>query len=347
MKILVTGNLGYVGPSVISQLRLSNPSAQIIGMDLGFFAHCLTGVYSFPESALDCQIYKDVRDVVQDDLEGFDKVIHLAAVSNDPMGKEFTKVTNEINCQSSTKIATLAKRANVRNYVFASSCSVYGEASEFAKKEDDELNPLTAYAKSKIDAEAELERLASENFIITCLRFATACGFSARTRLDLVLNDFVAAAISNGVINILSDGNPWRPLIHVSDMGRAIDWAIDRQASNGGQMLVVNAGCDEWNYQIKELAMAVAEEIPDTNVKINLDAVPDKRSYKVNFSKFKKLAPDHQPQVSLIEAIKGLKDGLSGVNLSNGNFRNSNLIRLNVLNDHIKSKRMNDCLKWI
>jgi len=347
VKILVTGNLGYVGPSVIHQLRQSYPSAELVGMDLGFFAHCLTGVNAYPEKVLDHQIYKDVRDVEQNDLEGFDTVIHLAAVSNDPMGKEFAAVTDQINCQSSIKIATLAKSAKVKNYVFASSCSVYGEASEFAKKEHDDLNPLTAYAKSKIDTEAGLVDLASEEFVITCLRFATACGFSARTRLDLVLNDFVAAAISTGVISILSDGTPWRPLIHVSDMGRAIDWATSRKASNGGAMLVVNAGSDEWNYQIKELATAVANEIQGTTVEINLDAAPDKRSYKVDFAKFRELAPNHQPQVSLTEAVKGLRDGLLEMNFSNGDFRNSDFMRLNVLNGHISKGRMSSHLSWL
>ena len=234
MKIMVTGNLGYVGPSVILQLRQSYPSAYLVGMDLGFFAHCLTGVKVSPESILDLQIYKDVRDVTRADFEGFDAVVHLAAVSNDPMGKTFARVTNEINCQSSLKIADLAKSAGIKNYVFASSCSVYGEATEFAKKEGDELNPLTAYAKSKIDTEIGLMGLAANQFVVTCLRFGTACGFSPRTRLDLVLNDFVAGAIANGVISILSDGTPWRPLIHVSDMARAIDWAVSREGNNGG-----------------------------------------------------------------------------------------------------------------
>ena len=347
MKILVTGNLGYVGPSVMLQLRRSYPSAYLVGMDLGFFAHCFTGVQVSPESILDHQIYKDVRDVNQDDFEGFDTVVHLAAISNDPMGKEFETVTNEINYQSSIKIANLAKSSKVKSYVFASSCSVYGEASEFAKKEDDDLNPLTAYAKSKIETEIEVAGLASEEVVVTCLRFATACGFTARTRLDLVLNDFVAAAIAEGTIRILSDGTPWRPLIHVSDMGRAIDWAVSRTAINGGSMLVINAGSDEWNYQIKELAMVVADQICGTSIEINLDAAPDKRSYKVDFAKFRELAPNHQPQVSLIEAVKGLRDGLSEMNFSNRDFRNSNLMRLNVLKGHIQSKRMTNRLTWI
>ena len=347
MKILVTGNLGYVGPSVMQQLRATYPEAELVGMDLGIFAHCLTGVKASPERVINKQIFKDVRTVTKSDFEGFSAVVHLAAISNDPMGNSFARVTDEINCQSSIKIANLAKSAGVCNYVFASSCSVYGAASEFAKKEDDDLNPLTAYAKSKIDTEVGLEDLASEDFIVTCLRFATACGFSDRTRLDLVVNDFVAGAITNGIISILSDGTPWRPLIHISDMARAMDWAVSRESHNGGTMLVVNAGSDNWNYQVKDLAEAVAAEVPGTKVEVNLNAPPDKRSYRVDFSKFKQLAPNHQPLVSLSQAVRGLRDGLLEMNFSDGDFRSSEFMRLNVLNEHIASDRLTADLDWI
>ncbi|MDG1693892.1 MAG: SDR family oxidoreductase [Porticoccaceae bacterium] len=346
MKILVTGNLGYIGPAVLKALRVAYPSSELVGMDLGFFAHCFTGVPVSPDLVLDRQIYKDVRAITDSDLAGFDAVIQLAAVSNDPMGDKFAVVTDEINCQSSLKIARAAKRVGVKSYVFASSCSVYGAASKYPKKENDELNPLTAYAKSKIDTEIGLEQLAGDSFTITCLRFATACGFSARTRLDLVLNDFVAGAVSSGVIDILSDGTPWRPLIHIDDMARAIDWAVTRRASNGGDMLVVNAGSDEWNYQVKDLANAVAQVIPGTDVNLNLNAVPDKRSYQVDFGKFRILAPNHQPEVSLLDAVRGLYKGLNDMNFSDKDFRTSQLIRLNTLNAHIVSGRLSSGLTW-
>ena len=342
---MVTGNLGYIGPSVVSQLRKCHPKASIIGMDLGFFENCLTGKAS-SDQFLDRQIYKDIRDVDIKDFEDFDAIIHLAAISNDPMGKKFEKVTDEINAKASIKIAELAKTAKVKNYVFASSCSVYGEESEFPKKEKDNLNPLTAYAKSKINTELGIKDLASDSFNVTCLRFATACGFSSRTRLDLVLNDFVAAAIADKNIKILSDGSPWRPLIHISDMARAIDWASTRRSNNGGALLIVNVGSNEWNYKILDLAEAVAEQIPGTSVEVNSDATPDKRSYKVDFSKFFELAPAYQPKVTLKEAIEDLKDGLISMKFSNSDFRNSDYIRLNVLNDHINSQRITDSLSW-
>ena len=342
---MVTGNLGYIGPCVVSQLRKSHPKASIVGMDLGFFENCFTGKSS-SDQFLDRQIYKDIRDVDIKDFEDFDAIIHLAAISNDPMGKKFEKVTDEINAKASIKIAELAKTAKVKNYVFASSCSVYGEESEFPKKENDNLNPLTAYAKSKINTELGIKDLASDSFNVTCLRFATACGFSSRTRLDLVLNDFVAAAIADKNIKILSDGSPWRPLIHISDMARAIDWASTRRSNNGGALLIVNVGSNEWNYKILDLAEAVAEQIPGTSVEVNSDATPDKRSYKVDFSKFFELAPAHQPKVTLKGAIEDLKDGLISMKFSNSDFRNSDYIRLNVLNDHISSQRITDSLSW-
>ena len=347
MKIMITGNLGYVGPSVIKQLRSSYPDAELIGLDIGIFAHCLTGTKVWPERIIDIQIYKDVRNVTKLDFQGITTVVHLAAISNDPMGNSFQRITDEINHQSSLKIANLAKIAGVSNYVFASSCSVYGASTGQPKKEDDELNPLTAYAKSKIDTELGLKKLASDDFVVTCLRFATACGFSDRTRLDLVVNDFVAGAITDGVINILSDGTPWRPLIHIFDMARAVDWAVTRKYQNTGNFLTINTGSDQWNYQVKELAHAVALEIPGTEVKINSNAQPDNRSYKVDFSKFKEVAPDHQPVTTLAQTVKGLKDGLTEMGFVDKDFHNSDFIRLNVLKNHISNNRLNKNLDWI
>lgn len=347
MKILVTGNLGYVGPSVIQQLRETYPDAELVGMDLGIFAHCLTGSKVLPERIIDLQLYKDVRRVQTSDFTDFTAVVHLAAISNDPMGDSFKRITDEINCKSSLRIAELAKMAGVRNYVFASSCSVYGAASGRAKKEDDELNPLTAYAKSKIDTERGLTKLASKDFVVTCLRFATACGFSDRTRLDLVVNDFVAGAITSGVINILSDGTPWRPLIHILDMARAIDWAVNRKYDNGGSFLTLNTGSDQWNYQVKDLAEAVASEIPGTVINVNTNAAPDNRSYRVDFSKFRDLAPNHQPQVSLPIAVQGLRDGLKSMGFVDSDFHSSDFIRLNVLRRHMRDNRLTQDLNWI
>ncbi|MDN5203118.1 SDR family oxidoreductase [Fulvivirgaceae bacterium BMA10] len=346
MKILITGNMGYVGPGVVDELRSKYPNATLIGYDMGYFAKCLTNVDILPENKLDQQYFGDIRDIKAELLDGVDAIVNLAAISNDPMGKKFEDITLDVNYRSGIELAKMAKNAGVRSFVFASSCSMYGAAEEKPKTEDSTLNPLTAYARSKVATEKDLAPLADESFTITCLRFATACGMSNRLRLDLVLNDFVAAAVASKKITILSDGTPWRPLINVKDMARAIDWAIGRNQDNGGAFLAVNTGSNEWNYQVKDLANAVAEVIPGVDVSINVNAEPDKRSYKVNFDLYKKLAPDHQPIRDLKTSIQELKEGLEAMSFQDEDFRNSQLMRLKVLTQLQDGSTLDDNLKW-
>lgn len=332
MKILITGNLGYVGPGVVKEFRTHYPDSEIIGFDIGYFAKQVTNNSIIPESYLDTQYYGDVREFPEQLLEGVDTVINLAAISNDPIGNKFEEVTLDINYKSSIAIAKIAKRIGVKNFVFASSCSVYGAAEDRARKENSEVNPLTAYAKSKVYTENDLAGLADENFKITCHRFATACGMSERLRLDLVLNDFVAGALTSGEITILSDGTPWRPLINVKDMARAIRWSHERKQEDGGNFLIVNTGSNQWNYQVKELAEKVQELMPEIKVSINQNAAPDKRSYRVDFGLFKKLAPNHQPIFTLENSVKGLIEGLNSIGFDVKDFRNSKYMRLYVIN---------------
>jgi nucleoside-diphosphate-sugar epimerase len=346
MKILITGNMGYVGPAVIRHLRYSYPNATFIGFDIGFFGNCLTALGTIPECLLDIQYYGDMRAFPENILEGVDAVVHLAAISNDPMGNRFEKVTMDINHRASVDLAKAAKDKGVKSFVFASSCSMYGYAEDDARTEASPLNPLTAYAKSKVYTERDLEPLAADDFKVTSLRFSTACGMSDRLRLDLVLNDFVAGAIASKEITILSDGTPWRPLIDIKDMARAIDWAISRDLDVGGDFLAINVGTDKWNYQVKDLAETVAEVIPGVSVSINKDAQPDKRSYRVDFGLFKKLAPNHQPQVDLTSSIKDLKTGLETIGFDDGDFRNSSLMRLKVLTHLIDRGILNTNLQW-
>jgi nucleoside-diphosphate-sugar epimerase len=345
VKILITGNMGYVGPEVARRLRAAYPTAELHGIDTGLFAHCLTGPAYLPERALDLQKFGDVRDLTAEDLRGYDAVVQLAAVSNDPMGKRFEAVTDAINHRSSVSLAHAAHAAGVRAYVFASSCSIYGIADGPPRKEDDALNPITAYARSKVATEQALGQLDTD-MVVTCLRFSTACGMSDRLRLDLVLNDFMACALSAGEISILSDGTPWRPMIDIRDMARAIEWAIDRPAGNGGRYLCVNIGSDERNYQVKDLAEAVARVVPGTTVSTNRDAPVDSRSYRVDFSLFRALAPDHQPQVTLDQSAQMLRDGLERMGFREANFRNSLHIRLRVLEKLIGEGLIDEDLRW-
>jgi len=338
--------MGYVGPLVVRRLREAHPDAELIGYDAGYFAQCLTGAKRFPESLIDVQYFGDIRNISDDIVRGVNSVVHLCAISNDPMGAHFEGVTLDINHRASVTLAEKAKRAGVRSFVFASSCSVYGFAEGGARKEEDALNPLTAYAKSKVFTERDLSALASDSFNVTCLRFATACGMSDRLRLDLVLNDFVAGALSSRRINILSDGTPWRPLIHVKDMARAIDWAVQRDHRDGGAFLTVNAGSDGWNYQVKELAAAVANVAENVEVMINKDAQPDKRSYRVNFAKFSKLAQGFLPNIDLHSAVIDLRDGLAAMKFQDPDFRTGEFVRLVTLRKLRESGQVTEDLVW-
>lgn len=346
MRILITGNMGYVGPVLARHLRAKLPQAELLGYDAGYFAPALTAADILPEAVLDAQYFGDVRDFPAKLLEGVDAVIHLAAISNDPLGNRYEQVTKDINQLASVRIAELAAAAKVKNFVFASSCSMYGFAEGGPRKEGDPTNPLTAYARSKIGTEDSLRQLDLNGMTVTSLRFATACGMSDRLRLDLVLNDFVAGAITSGEITVLSDGTPWRPLIDVEDMARALSWAAQRTPESGGHFLAVNAGRDESNYQVKQLADAVAKHIPGTRVSINENAPPDKRSYRVDFSLFKSLAPEHIPQVTLDESIVRLRNGLQSMGFVEKDFRNSPFIRLKTIENHVNSGRLSSDLRW-
>ncbi len=223
---------------------------------------------------------------------------------------------------------------------------MYGLADDSPRKEGDKLNPLTAYARSKVMAEEQLEPLADGGFTVTCLRYATACGWSSRLRLDLVLNDFVAGALVNNQISILSDGTPWRPMINTKDMARSIDWAITRDASNGGKFLAVNTGSNDWNNRVSTLAEAIASVIPGVDIVTNPNAPPDKRSYRANFDLFKKLAPTHQPREDLISTVQEIKHNIIGMKFNDPNYRESQFIRLKVLDQLQAQGSLNANLQW-
>lgn len=340
MKVLITGNLGYVGPGLVRELRQYHPSAYLIGYDIGYFAHCTTRNQFNSDALLNEQHYGDVRQFPEELLEGVDVVISLAAISNDPMGNQFEESTLEINYQANINIAKMAKRQGVKKFILASSCSVYGSGGDTPRNESATLDPLTAYAKSKVLSEEALYTLSDANFQVTCPRFATACGMSERLRLDLVLNDFVATALFTGKIHILSDGTPWRPLIHVLDMARAIRWAVERDNENGGTFAIVNTGSKGWNFQVKDLAMQTQKLMPNVEISINPNAQPDKRSYQVNFDLFKALAPNHQPCYTLQRTVKSLVAGLNSIHYCDSDYPRAGLIRLNVIKDLLARQEM-------
>ena len=345
MNILIIGNLGYVGPELVKYLRKQHSNYNLIGYDIGYFMNCYTTISIAPETKLNHQYFGDVRQFDESILENIDSVIYLAAISNDPIGNKFETPTLEINYKAAIEIAKLARNKKVKNFIFASSCSVYGLNQGYPKKETDELNPLTPYAKSKVYSEIDLESVADKDFLITCLRFSTACGMSDRLRLDLVLNDFVASALVNNKIEILSDGKPYRPLINVKDMARAIDWAICRKEGNYFETL--NIGRNDWNFQIKDLAYAIKDIFGELEVEINENAQADKRSYQVSFEKFESMAPSHIPIYDIERTIKELLVGLKSLNFKDSDFRKSNYIRLNTINSLLKNQIIDNNLKLI
>lgn len=346
VHILVTGNMGYVGTVLVETIHRHQPEIIVSGLDNGYFAPCLTlAVPILPETHLRNQHFADVRNLPSSLFEGIDAVIQLAAVSNDPMGNLFSGATEAINYQATMALARQAKQAGVQRFIFASSCSVYGLAEDAPRTEQSTVNPLTPYAQSKVAAEQSLLELASPEFQVTCLRFATACGPSPRLRLDLVLNDFVTDAVLNGSIDILSDGSPWRPLIDARDMGRALLWAAVRPRAEQDFELY-NAGCNDWNFQVRDLAFAVRDVFPAVRVQINQAAQPDQRSYQVDFSKFAAAAGPYAPHRKLASTIVDLASLLEASSFQENDFRNSDLVRLCYLRKLIAHQVLDQDLRW-
>lgn len=276
MNILVTGAQGYVGSLALSQFaNLYN----VKGLDIGFFKHAVFDGAPNQHGV----IQKDIRDINIQDLIGFNTIVHLAAISNDPMGEKFSQATSDINFFSTIRLAKMSKDAGVSKFIFASSASVYGSSNQNICNEDSELNPLTTYAISKLKTEIELKEISDDYFKIVCFRFATACGYSPRLRLDLVLNEFIYQAISAKRISLNSSGNAFRPLIDVKEMVAAIEWAI--RVTLPSNFEIINGGFNSWNFKVIELAELVANLIPFTSIQTKKFSIDDKRSYKLDFSK--------------------------------------------------------------
>lgn len=340
---MITGNTGYVGSVLVPWLALRRPDWKLTGFDAGFFAHCIIPSQPIPERFLTLQILNDLRKISKDDLRDVDSIVHLASLSNDPISNYFDVLTQSINVESGFRLAELAKSVGVKRFVFASSCSVYGKASEVSRTENDKTEPLTPYARSKIELENKLEQIADSRFEVVILRFATAYGFSPRLRIDLVLNDFVVNAVLKNQIEILSDGTPWRPLIHVNDMSRAILWALE--TSKFSSYLIVNVGSEERTFQVHEIAKNVALAVPGTKIYISNKNSQDTRSYKVDFSKFKNLAPDFQPIDNINHSISEIK---SEIEVFTNGYLNGNLNfkRLDEILRLQSTKLLNSELSW-
>jgi nucleoside-diphosphate-sugar epimerase len=340
---MISGNQGYIG-KVMTKLMLKK-GFEIVGLDTDYYYDCDIEYTEKENTHKIKQITKDVRDVNEKDFEGIDVVCHLAALSNDPLGELEPILTRNINHTASVNIAKLAKKMGVKRFLFSSSCSMYGISGEKHLTEESKLNPLTAYAKSKVDTERDISALADEEFSPVFLRNATAYGFSPRFRFDLVLNNLAGYAFTTGKITIKSDGTPWRPLVHIEDISRAFVAAIEAPVEVIHNQ-AFNVGQNKENYQIKNIANAVKNVIPGCEIEYTNEHGSDSRTYNVNFDKIHSKLPSFEPQWNITKGVIELYEAFKKCNLSYDEFMSRKYTRLKHLNYLIKSKKLNEGLYW-
>ncbi len=340
MKVLVTGHDGYIG-SVLVPLLL-DAGHEVTGLDTRLFSGCSLGAPPPAVPALEL----DVREVEPEELEGFDAICHLAAVSNDAIGDLNPECTYDVNWRASARLARAAKAAGVERFVFSSSCSLYGAASGTrAVAESADFNPVTAYGESKAYAETQIAKLADRTFTPTFLRNATAYGMSYRLRGELVLNDLVGLALTSGEIRLNSDGDAWRPLVHVEDIARAFLAALDAPAENV-RGRAFNVGRDEDNYTVSELAEIVSRALPGSFVTRAPGAGPDKRSYRVSFAAIRDALPGFDPQWTVQAGIQELIDAYMRHRLTHDEFTSSRFRRIMRIRELQEDGRLTGDLRW-
>jgi nucleoside-diphosphate-sugar epimerase len=339
MNVLLTGHKGYIGAVAAPLLRAAGH--EVSGFDTDLYAGCDFG----RESEAISELRKDLRDLTIADLKGFDAVVHLAALSNDPLGSLDSKLTYDINHLASLNLAKLAKQADVKRFVFSSSCSTYGAAGDDFLDESAALNPVTPYGESKVLVERGLRLLADENFSPTCMRNATAYGASPRLRLDIVLNDLVASACTTSRILIKSDGSPWRPITHIRDIVAAIVavLAAPREVVHNETF---NVGRTGENYRIRELADIVAETVPGCQVEYAPGGGPDKRCYRVTCDKICRVLPEFRPQWTARKGAQELYDAYREVGLTAEDLERGRYIRLAQIQRLQKAGRLDNSLRW-
>jgi len=339
--ILITGNTGYIG-MVMTRL-LKKHAYNIIGLDNNYYRGCefqYTDIHPYK------QIVKDIRDISTKDLEGITAIIHLSALSNDPLGEINPSLTNEINSKASIKLAKLAKSMGIQRFIFSSSCSLYGIANkEELITEESQFNPITTYAKTKVEAEKEISKLADNHFHPTFMRNATAYGVSPALRLDLVVNNLVAWAYLTGEVKIMSDGTPWRPIVHVEDISKAFLAVLEAPVDKIHNQ-AFNVGINNENYQIKDIARSVEKIIPDCRVQILNKTGPDERTYRVNFLKIRKILPQFKPEWNMIKGIEELYQTYKKYGLTQKDFQSQKYFRIRWIKYLIEQKKIDENFKW-
>lgn len=340
VRILVTGHHGYIG-SVLVPL-LTDAAHDVVGLDTYLYEGC-----DFDEREVPAvpAIRKDVRDVTTADLDGFDAVLHLAALSNDPTGDLNPECTYAINHRASVSLAQTAKQAGVQRYLFSSSCSLYGAAGEDWISETAAFNPVTPYGESKVLAERDISLLANDSFSPTFLRNATAHGLSPRHRGDLVVNSLAAYAFATNEVLMQSDGSPWRPLVHIEDIARAFLGLLEAPRERVHNE-AFNIGCDEENYQIRDVARIVEEVVPGSRVAFADGAGPDKRSYRVSFAKLEQAFPELHPRWTVRASAEQMLAAYRDYGLRIDDFEGSRFMRIARLKELMADGRLDDALRW-
>ena len=340
MKVLVTGHNGYIGSVLTGVIRAGGHD--VTGMDTYLFDPCIFG----PRPADIPALRVDIRDVQPEHLEGFDAVIHLAALCNDPLGNLNPGGTEQINHLASVRIAKAAKRVGVPRYLFASSCSLYGLAgTEDMLTETAAFNPITPYGASKVRVEQEVSKLADDKFSPTFLRNATAYGFSPRLRGDVVVNNLVAAAYTTGEVSVQSDGTPWRPLVHIEDISRAF-LAILEAPRSVVHNQAFNVGRTQENYQVRDLAKMVSEVVPGSKVSYAVGGGPDPRCYRVNCDKIAKALPEFQPQWTVRKGMEELYAAMKKYGMTREDFWGPRYQRIKTIQKLMGEGRLDGDLRW-
>ena len=341
MRVLITGNNGYIG-KVMTKMMLEQ-GFEVVGIDTNYYYDCGFGSTKDGEYKIR-QINKDIRNINISDLEGIDVVCHLAALSTDPIGRFNPELTKEINHVASVKTALLAKEVGIERFVFSSSCSVYGISETPNLTEDSELNPITEYAQSKMEAEKDISVLADDNFSPTFMRNATVYGVSPKLRFDLVVNNLVGYASTLGKIVIKSDGTPWRPLIHIQDVCRAFIEVI-KAPRKVIHNQVFNVGLNKGNYQIRDIADAVGEIIPNCEIEYTFEHT-DSRTYSVNFDKIHNILPSFKPEWNLHRGCLELYQAFKQYGLTYDDFIGRKYIRLDQLKHLVENGELDSKFYW-